>query len=223
VKLDNVDPMGVVTTATQEAIVSRSIYRTEVTVYNDAGEVVRRLYEVLSDPGPAGLSGVSLSSAVIQPGTPGGTVPRQLDIILSGGATVVWDGRADNGRVVSTGKYYVEVHTSDGQGGEQQITHSVTVAGQNGQKGAGTVTAGPNSLDAANPSATFSSNASGTLLKVRIYTLAGELVDDLPKGPSGTVAWNASGKSSGLYLAVVEVSDTQGLLAIKVLKIAVKF
>jgi flagellar hook assembly protein FlgD len=222
IKVDSVDPMGTVTSTTREAVVSRSIHRTRVKIYNDAGEVVRDLYEVLSDPGPAGLSGVTLTSAVIQPGGTG-TIPSQLGVMLSNGTTVVWDGRADNGRVVTTGKYYVEVHTDDGQGGDQQITQSVMVEGHTGQAGAGTVRAVPNALTGANPQATFSSTSSGTTLKVRIYAVSGELVADLPAGPSGTVTWDATNKASGLYLAVVEVSDTLGLIAIHIVKLAVMF
>jgi uncharacterized repeat protein (TIGR01451 family) len=224
VKVDNVDTMGSVTTATQQAIVSRSIHRTEVTIYNSAGEAVRHLYEVLSDPGPDGLSGVTLTSAVIQPGAQGGTIPTQLGVLLSGGTTVIWDGRSDNGSVVTTGQYFVEVHVADGQGGDQQITHAVLVDGDKGQMGAGVVTAMPNALSATAPTAIFNATGAGvTTLKVRIYTTAGELVEDQLQGPSGVVSWTPDNIASGLYLAVVEVSDAKGLLSTKVLKISVKF
>jgi len=223
VKVDNVDTMGTVTTTTQQATISRSIYRTEVTIYNSAGEAVRHIYEALSDPGPAGLSGVTLTSGMIQPGAVGGTIPTQLGILLSSGTTVLWDGRADNGTVVTTGQYFVEVHVSDGRGGDQQITHEVMVEGKNGQTGAGIVTADFNALSATNPVATFSSSASGTILKVRIYTIAGELVLPPFQGASGGVSWDATDMASGLYFAVVEVSDLNGFIATRVLKLAVRF
>jgi hypothetical protein len=195
-----------------------------VTIYNSAGEAVRHLHEYLSDPGPAGLAGVTLTSAVIQPGATGGTIPTQLGILLSGGTTVIWDGRSDNGTVVTTGQYFVEVHVADGRGGDQQITHAVTVEGKNGQSGAGVVTAVPNALSATNPTAIFNATGAGvTQLKVRIYTTAGELVEDRLQGPSGVVSWTPTDLASGLYFAVVEVSDAKGLLTTKVLKISVKF
>jgi hypothetical protein len=126
--------------------------------------------------------------------------------------------------VVTTGKYYVEVHTDDGQGGDQQITQSVMVEGHRGGAGAGTVRAIPNALTGANPQATFSATGAGvTSLRVRVYTTSGELVADLPKGASGAVTWDATNKASGLYLAVVEVSDALGLLATRVVKLSVLF
>lgn len=224
IKVDCVDLMGTVTSITREAVVSRGIHRTQVTIYNSAGEVVRHLYEVLSDPGPVGVSGVTLTSPVIQPGATGGTIPSQLGILLSGGTTVVWDGRGDSGRVMSSGTYYVEVHTSDGQGSDQQVIHSVRVDGEKGQAGMGVVTAAPNALSATAPAATFNATGAGvTQLKVRIYTTAGELVSPPLVGPPGVLDWNAVGSASGLYFAVVEVSDAQGVLGTKVIKLSVMF
>jgi hypothetical protein len=224
VKVDNVDPMGAVTTATQQVVVDRRIYRMEVTIYNAAGEAVRRLAQTLSDPGPAGLTGVTLTSSVIQPGALGGTIPTQLGIALSSGTTITWDGRADNGTVVATGRYFVEVHVSDGQGGDQQITHAVTVEGKDGKTGAGIVTTDFNALSATDPIATFNATGAGvTALRLRVYTAAGELVVPPVQGPPGSVTFDGRTVASGLYFAVVEVLDAQGLLTTNILKLSVMF
>jgi uncharacterized repeat protein (TIGR01451 family) len=220
IKVDNVDPMGTVMTTTQEAVVSRTLYKEEVVIYNEAGEAVRHLYSYVDDPGKAGLVDVRLSASVIRPGGTGNGIPTQLVVTLSTGASVVWDGRSDAGKVVSTGKYIVEAHSVDGQGGETQITRMVMVEGGDGEKGAGTVQVSSNLLDATTTQAVFQSSLTGQKLKVRVYTVAGELVADLLEGTNPT--WNTSGLASGLYLAVVQIKDAQGLLASRVLKLVVR-
>ena len=71
---------------------------------------------------------------------------------------------------------------------------------------------GPNILNATNGmTTTFNAagvtNASG--LKVKIYTIAGELVQAFVSG-TPTAAWNASGLASGIYIANVEVDNANG-------------
>jgi hypothetical protein len=63
-------------------------------------------------------------------------------------------------------------------------------------------------------------------VKVKIYTLAGELVgnplmNDL--GNPGVVTWNlgGSGIASGTYIAVVELNSDGGVIGRKVLKVVV--
>jgi len=51
VKVDNIDTFGVVRTTTQEVTVNRSLYKADLTIYNEAGEVVRHLLTYVDDPG----------------------------------------------------------------------------------------------------------------------------------------------------------------------------
>jgi hypothetical protein len=214
IKVDNVGPTGVDVSTTQQVTVSRTMYTSTILIYNEAGEVVKHLYSYTDDPGPAGVSSVQLSATVIRPGSSGPGMPSDLKITLSNGTTVVWDGTGDGGTYVQSGQYLVEVHTVDGKGGEETVVKEVSVDDRNSAAGAGVVTAWPNRLTASNGAltTTFHSNSSQSLtLGVSIYTVAGERVTGLT-GSAGTnqATWNASGIASGLYLAVVDLTDSNG-------------
>ncbi len=214
VKVDNLSPTGAEISTTQQVTVSRTLYTSTILIYNEAGEVVKHLYAYTDDPGPAGVGSVQLSATVIQPGSPGPGTPSQLTISLSNGTTVVWDGTSDSGSYVQSGQYLVEVHTTNGTGGEETVVKTVMVNDRNTTMGAGTVTAGPNVLKASNGilTTTFRTDSSQSLtLEVSIYTVAGELVTKVV-GQAGTdqATWNASGVASGLYLAVVDLTNPNG-------------
>ena len=125
IKIDNIDQLGAVTTMTQQVMVNRSLYQATVLIYNEAGEVVKHLYAYVDDPGKAAVIGVQLSTTVIKPSynPVGGGVPAQLSITLSNGTTVMWEGRGDNGSIVQTGQYFIEVHSKDGVGGTQRLSN----------------------------------------------------------------------------------------------------
>jgi hypothetical protein len=110
---------------------------------------------------------------------------------------------------VTSGRYLISVHWLDGQGGEQTINKEVTVMDQGGP--AGLVTARPNILRGKGASALFVSSQGGLTLEVQLYDLTGERVDSVV-GPAGTsqAVWPALKVASGLYLAVVELTDGAG-------------
>jgi uncharacterized repeat protein (TIGR01451 family) len=224
VKVDNISSAGAEVSTTQEVTVNRTLYTSTILIYNEAGEVVKHLYAYTSDPGPAGVASVQLSATVIQPGSPGAGTPTDLTISLSNGTTVVWDGTSDNGTYVQSGEYLVEVHTTDGSGGEETVVKQVTVDDRNTTMGAGTVTAWPNVLKGESLTTTFDSNSSLSLtLNVSVYTVAGELVTKIA-GQAGInqAVWNASGLASGVYLAVVDLVNSNGnSMGRQILKVAV--
>jgi flagellar hook assembly protein FlgD len=226
IKIDNIDALGTVRSTTQQAMVSRTLYRSSVLIYNEAGEVVRRLWSYVDDPGQAAVNGIELSTSVFRPSyAPTGGTPSQLSIRLSNGTTVVWDGRNDSGTIVRTGQYFVEIHSVDGQGGETQVVQRVSVQGGDRTAGAGVVTAYPNVVNRAQPGpVTFVSDALFSVtLRVSLYTTAGELVV-VRDGPAGqnTASWDASGVASGTYIAVVESRNAQGgLVNQQVLKVLI--
>jgi hypothetical protein len=212
IKVDNVSSMGAEVSTTQEVTVNRTLYTSTILIYNEAGEVVKHLYAYTSDPGPAGVASVQLSASVIQPGSGSPGTPSDLTISLSNGTTVIWNGTSDNGTYVQSGEYLVEVHTTNGTGGEETVVKQVIVNDRNTAQGAGTVTAWPNVLKGSSLTTTFNSNSSLSLtLEVSIYTVAGELVTKIVGQPGTNQAtWNASGLASGVYLAVVDLDNSNG-------------
>jgi flagellar hook assembly protein FlgD len=176
IKVDNVGSTGVDVSTTQQVTVSRTLYTSTILIYNEAGEAVKHLYSYTDDPGLAGVSSVQLSATVIRPGSSGPGMPNDLTISLSNGTTVVWDGTGDSGAYVQSGQYLVEVHTTDGKGGEETVVKEVSVDDRNSTAGAGVVTARPNLLRGSQGplTTTFHSDSSESLsLRVTVYTVAG--------------------------------------------------
>jgi flagellar hook assembly protein FlgD len=226
IKVDNIDTYGTVKTTTQVVMVNRAIYQATINIYNEAGEVIRRLYAYVDDPGLGGVLSMQLSTSVIKPSlqAAGGT-PNEVAVILSNATTVVWDGRSDTGIFVTSGQYFIEVHTVDGQGAQATVVREIAVLDTDSDRGIERVEASPNVLNEANGyEVKFTTNTALRLtLKASIYTMAGELVGSI-QGLAGTnsVTWDASGVVSGLYLAVVEQVDYQGgLVSRQIQKLAV--
>jgi flagellar hook assembly protein FlgD len=215
IQVDNVDSMGVVKSETKQVLVDRKVMTETVLIYNEAGELVRHLYGYTDDPGGNVAVGAKLSTSVIAPtyGDTGGA-PRELTVVLSDGVTIVWDGKNDGGSFVEDGQYFMEIHSADGQGGDTTLTEKVTVKGGDEGKGVGKVKAEPNELMMGTGVGQTTFKCDGGMnmtLKVRIYTVSGELVETVEGGTGVNEAvWDARGKASGIYLAVVDLTDMNG-------------
>ena len=95
VKIDNIDPTGVVNTQTQAVLVARHLATLTVNIYNEAGELVRRLDQTVADAVTMN-TGFNLSASTFSPGYKGGP-NTVLTIGLSGGTTITL-GRAGGQR-----------------------------------------------------------------------------------------------------------------------------
>lgn len=217
VKVDNVDPFGVVTSITQLVTVSRSLAKVQVYIYNEAGEIVRRLTSYVDDPNNISLSNVSLSTSVISPtlsGTPTTGSTNLVHITTDTGMNLIWDGKNDNGAIVSNGYYQVEIHWQDGKGNDVVITRGILVQAGNQSFANGKVTAQPNVLTKGSTKTTFVMNSSSAYtLKVWVYDMAGELlVSKVTRGDlnSNSVTVDMGGVASGIYFGIVELTDASG-------------
>ncbi len=215
VQVTSTDPYGVVTNVSQTVTVSRAIAQIQVDIYNEAGEVVKHLYSYADDPGNAPLGQVQLSTGMIAPrvGTP---VPggNNSVTVMFNGTSVVWDGTSDVGAVVTNGDYLIEVHWTDGKGGEEVVSKGVIVERGNSPVTNGNVYAAPNILKGVSSTTVMVNSTTAMTLTVSLYDTAGELVKRPVTGESGTnqVSLDASGLASGLYLAVVDLTDVNGHL-----------
>ena len=50
-----------------------------------------------------------------------------MTINLGNGETLTWDGKDDQGAIVTNGHYDVEIHYEDGTGGDQVVTRGLLV------------------------------------------------------------------------------------------------
>ncbi len=229
IKVNSVDPFGVVSTVTQQATVSRSLAKVSVNVFNEAGEVVKHLLAWVDDPLGTEMTNVVLSSSALQPGAPassGQASTVQIVVQTSEMAvTLSWDGTNDNGSYVTAGDYLLGAQWFDGQGGTVDISKDILVTA-NGHRNNGTLVAQPNILTPSKgvTRTTFRYYSGFDLtLRVRIYNLAGELTSQT-QGESGTnqAIWDATGYASGLYLAVVDLlNNNGGQMGQQILKIMV--
>ncbi len=212
IKVDNIDSFGADKSVVLNVVVSRSLEKVTIDIYNEAGEIVDTLYSLVEDPQGTAITGVKLSGTVLEPGSP---TDGNLVITTNNGVTATWTGYSSSGAVVPNGKYFIEVHSTDGKGGETVIVTSVMVL-NNTKQAVPKVWAYPNPLTGGFSQVEFQASNPGINLTVRIYDLAGELVTEL-KGAGGTsrVTWNASGISSGLYIAKAEQKDLTGKIIAK--------
>ncbi|HJT25216.1 MAG TPA: hypothetical protein VJ873_11620, partial [bacterium] len=219
------DGSGNAITVSQTTTVTRPYAQVAANIYNEAGEVVKHLYAQVAGLPNAALMDVQVSSSVIQPGidSPNSTAVAQVLVKTSSGTvTLSWDGTNDAGAIVTDGTYEIGVHWDNGNGQIQNLTREISVMGA---KNLNQVVASPNVLTGSNTTVTFSlQSTSASTLRVRVYTLAGELAGTA-QGGAGTnqASWNAAGKASGLYIAVVEMTNPQtgGFVAKQILKLSV--
>ncbi len=216
VKVDNIDPSGVVTSVSHQVIVNRNLSQAAANIFNSSGEIVKRLYQTVSNSTGAEMTNVNLSSNVLSPGVSkfSGKVGVVQILVMTSGSpvTLSWDGTSDAGNVVTPGVYVIEVHWNNGQGSLLDITRDILVAPD---AGSGAVVARPNELisDKGTMTTIFdgAAVANASSLKVEIHTLTGQLVSVVSNLPGTlTAPWNASGSASGIYIAVVSVLDGQG-------------
>lgn len=209
IKIDNVDPFGVVQSVTRTITVEWSLHEIRVAIYNEAGEVVRRLFQYFSNP-DAGITFIELSSPSITPGYGTASGPKELRIRLSNGSVLTWDGRSDAGDFVTSGEYYIEVRSVDGQGGETIVVRKVAVLSSD--TFAASLQLEPNVVKRAegNPYVRIRPLA-GFAVKGAIYTTAGELVRRFEGQALGAPAvLDTTGLAAGYYIVAVEVYDAFG-------------
>ena len=213
VQVSNVDPFGVVNNVAQIVTVSRSIAKIEVDIYNEAGEVVKHLYAYADDPGNLALGNVQLSTNLIQPTVQGSaTGTNQVVMTFPNGLTLYWDGKGDDGQIVTNGRYELEVHWTDGKGGEEVLTKGISVQRGNNPVTDGNVYASPNLLKGTSSTLVKVNSATGFTLVVGLYDTAGELVKTPVRGQAGAnqAPLDVSGLASGIYFAVVDLLDSNG-------------
>ncbi|HVM33000.1 MAG TPA: hypothetical protein VMU88_07685, partial [bacterium] len=207
IKVDRVDG-GEVDSVTQPIVVNRQLAHLTVAVYNEAGEIVAHLLTQVTDATGSALTGVSLSSDVVEPNGPG---PDNQVVVRDshGQVLAVWNGCNDQGQALASGTYFIEVDDQEGAGGNANITQSVAVLSPGTGHG-GVILAKPNVATSGSPLVVFADDDSTNVtLRVGIYDVAGELVQSILGGPGANQAsWDTTGKASGVYFARIKSLDS---------------
>lgn len=206
-KVDSVDNQGSDQSVIQNVTVSRFLGKVSAEICNAAGEVVRVLYDADGAGGP--VTAVQLSSSVLQTGL---AFQNPMTIGMSNGVTLVWDGSAAGGVMVTNGVYFLEVFSENVSGEEEVVTKNLTVV--NNVSSAVGVYAYPNPWQSGDPPLAFATSSTQPLtLKVWLYDLAGERIAVF-SGISGTgrAVLPCETIASGVYIAVVELWDTNGAM-----------
>ena len=214
-KVDNINSLGADTSVSENVMVTRSIARVEVDVYDGAGEIVRHLYSYADDPNNTPLTDVKLSNTVIKPvaeGTPTPSGSGSVTITMPSGDTVVWDGKSDSGTVVTNGDYQIEVHFTDGKGGEETVSHGIIVESANLPSSV-SAQVRPNIVTAGDPIQVRLNPVAGYILVASLYDVAGELIETQTGTQVDQVDLDSSKLASGLYIVRVKILDAQGDLA----------
>jgi hypothetical protein len=172
---------------------------------------------------------MQLSASVITPSYANPTgAGNGLTITLGSGNSIVWNGTNDAGAIVTGGNYFIVIKSSIAGQTSQEVVRQVMVV-NHGQSGLAGVILEPNpiSLRLYNQ-AQFVVNitsAQVTATRVKIYSLAGELVqtlDNTPGNPS-LVPWDLTkvNYASGTYIAVLELENNTAIIGRQTLKVVV--
>jgi flagellar hook assembly protein FlgD len=136
-----------------------------------------------------------------------------------------WNGSNENGKLVASGQYFVQTICTDSLNQRTVVTKPLTVMRPKVQIVSG-VRLSPNPAhDHVN--VWVVSRIAGADVRVKVYTLSGELVSKLEFNNSDFVVWNLTNTrgealASGVYLVVIMASDPQsGLTERQILKLAV--
>jgi flagellar hook assembly protein FlgD len=208
VKVDSVDAYGTTTSVTKPLTVNRRVVRLTITIYNEAGELVRNLYS--ENPGTdAKITDVTLTTQVIHPGGDGKDgLQTTVGIVLSNGVGTPWDGTSDNGMNVNDGLYYVHVKVENATNGTVEFTKTVSVMGS--RANTGNTGVWPNVLKADQTVMTLHAHNLDETQRIRavLYTIAGMKAGTV-EGLVGQndVKWDLGGYQSGLYLVVMDTLE----------------
>ena len=217
IKLEATDAFGMTTALTTPVTVLPAPAQAQLTLSNDAGEIVWQ------QSLPASAVGFSLDASVVavagagQPGS-GSTVLR-LWVKDSSGTLVpvLWDGRNGQGRLVQPGAYTLSLSSTQAGGSTQVQSAKVTLLRGSDAPLLGDAYLVPDPAVHADSAQLRYSNASGLPAEVEVYSLLGERVlaanDPLA---TGVLRLDLSRLSSGVYLCVVH-QDIQR----RVMKLAV--
>jgi len=223
IKISVKDEYGHLETTNREVQLIRSEEYVRINIFNTAGELVRRIEERKATAGRISL-GIE-DVMIIGKDNPG------VLINYADGASIMWDGKNNEGKMVSSGVYEIQVEVKTGDGFKTEASKSVTILNDSGNDSLGEVKAYPNPyyvIPELNIPMTITwANAGPGKVRVKIYNVAGELVKEFKADrAAGSLMWDAKSAggasiSSGVYIIYIEGQKDSGEKEVKKLKVVV--
>ena len=221
------DPWGSITSLTASVQKMPAQPANQLLIFNSAGEIVARPL-LPSLPAGSRLTAVSLDKDQFSPlyGADG-TAVVGLRFWLTDEKGVLhpldWDGRNSDGAPVASGSYIAElVYSPKGAGGVQVVESKSFVVLQGGADTAlEGAFAAPNPVRRADTLKAYYPAAAGSRVQAVLYDLAGQAVATAvdPSG-GGSLSVPTGGLAGGIYLLELEKHSGRGVLARRLLKIA---
>jgi flagellar hook assembly protein FlgD len=223
IKVSTTDAYGRIQTQVVDITVMENQVYTRLSIYNSAGELVRRM-QINSAPSALISLGVDDVVAV-------GKGNTGVAIAYAPGQVITWDGNNDEGRTVDSGVYEVRVEISTGDGYVVAASKSVTVLNAGKQGVFGDVATYPNPVEISGGilqvmHITWQATGTGHMT-IQVNNMAGELVSKfsatLESGASAWTLMTPSGQNvaSGVYIMILEGAKDTGEIQLKVMKVCV--
>jgi flagellar hook assembly protein FlgD len=226
IKISTTDAYGHVNTKVESIQILYIQEYVMLNIFNSAGELVRNIKMPYN-----GSSVISLGvDDVVQVGKD----MSNINIQYAPGNNIVWDGKNDQGEIVSSGTYEMQVVVQTGQGTTIMASKSVVVLNAAVSGIISDIKILPNPVVVSGDSTTkksifrWSASGNGTAV-IKIFNQAGELVrvinSTIAVGVSG-ISWDlkttgGSDAASGIYICVIRVQQDTGEAETKIVKMAV--
>jgi hypothetical protein len=223
IKVSMVDAYGRVETKVVDfTVVTNQIY-TRLSIYNSAGELVRRMQ---INSAPSSLISLGIDDVVAV-----GKGNTEVAIAYAPGQVITWDGNNSEGITVESGVYEVKVEISTGDGYIIAASKSITVLNAGKQGVLSNIVTYPNPVvmtGGVHQDMHITWQATGTgQVTLQVNNLAGELISTFRATlESGTAIWDlrtASGQdvASGMYVMFLQGKKDTGEVQVKVVKVCV--
>jgi flagellar hook assembly protein FlgD len=227
IKVETTDPYGHTSTFIKDITVVRVEEYVELNIYNNAGELIRKIKQKKTGLTPSVK--LDLQDTIYLSKT-------QNNILIQYGPgvgeNIVWDGKNQEGEIVSNGVYEVQVIIKTQEGTVLEASKKVVVLRED-KIYFDTVKAYPNpaTTNLENfPYMTFEWTLAGAEtgeISIKIYNIAGELVRHITGDLSaGSLQWDMktdNGKfvARGIYICIIEGRNSEGYRDMKILKVGI--
>ena len=227
IKVETKDNYGAIHMAIQDVTVLTNGLKTELRIFNSAGEIVKVL--PVSGITTFGSNNISVSPNVFSPGDhsgPGGTTSTA--VITYMGTTINWDGTNENGTVVNNGVYTIQLVGIDSNGTKTVASTEITVL-HGGYAVINNIKILPNPVDTSkyNTVTIKYDVMPNTDVYIKVYDIAAELVREYHDNNStGQIQVNIAGGgddrlASGVYVMVIYAKTGSGLTKTMTAKLSI--